>query len=293
MITARLIISNLKYLNGFLPVNKPKGICLARLLRALRLDLQYELGRHGISGGHFVVDSARYLDPFANGLVTFIYGNGNFKRRNFIHADYKYKIKIEFGVDREYFSIDGQVLNRLNVEHLTNESIEAVLPLVTGTIEQKFISAYTLEKPDIVDHESMLNETKSVYTLMPLGYKREKKSQKYSFTRPPKSTICHKVKLLEFNNPFATLEVHCKGSLNMRQLAVDIAEKLNTKASLIELVRLEEGPMTLDDPRVIQLHELTLEQYLPRIPLFIDSYKFYLSQYDELFKTESTYRPTM
>lgn len=287
----------IKHFRGFLPVNKPKGICSIKILYALKLDADFTIKKI-LETGRKPVDvyCARQLDPFAGGLVTFVFNQSNSRRRNFIHADYRYRAKIEFGVDRVHNCIDGEVIERSNVRHLNEELINEALTLFQGDIEQNFNSSYKYSlKLDVSGQESR-STVQMMYSLMeiPTVHKKtENREQKYPYVKPRRDAACFSLKLVEFDNPFATLELHCRGSLNMRQFTVELGEKLGTKASLVELIRTQEGPISLDDLRVTQFHELNLEQYLPRMPQYQSTYNSYISQFDEFFATEPTYRPRM
>lgn len=285
----------IKNFKGFLPVNKPKGVCSIKTLYALRLDADFTLTHYGTGRKSVDVYCARQLDPFASGLVTYVFNQSNYRRRNFIHADYRYRATVEFGVDRVYNCIDGEVLERSSVKHLNVDLINEALSHFQGNMEQKFSSSYKYMTEIDAAVKGNQSAADMIYNRIeaPTMYVRPQREQKYPYTKPRKDVTCYSSKLLEFNNPFATLELHCRGSLNMRQLAVDLGEKLGTKASLVELTRTQEGPITLDDMRVIQFHELKLEQYLPKMSVCQRIYDQYITQFDDFFDTDPTFRPRM
>lgn len=285
----------LKYISGFLPVNKPKGVCSRALLDYVAGDINFVLRSNGIKSCHYKVYMARNLDTFSNGLVTFVLGRGESRRRNFIYADYKYKLTIEFGVERKYSTIDGDVMSYKNANHLNSELIERSTLSFIGETNQLKPQSYRRYEPN--HNAASLDNglpVERLYQQMVAFDKwpkqKEEKKQRYPLAPQPKTVMCNDIILRDFNPPYATFEVHCKGSFDLREFCQSLAEDLGTKGSIVDMTRYQEGPITLDDLRVFQMHETHLDYYIQRIHGFQYQYNQYLSSLDCNFDTEhSTY----
>lgn len=283
-----LLESSLKYLHGFLPINKPKGVDCNRILFTLRNDINFTLEKCGVNHGKFEINYARSLAPFASGIVTFVLGYGNYRKRNFVHADCKYRAVIEFGVKREHNCSDGQIVGRSGIDHLDHFTIESEAQAFVGISEQD---------RDRYIHNSIIqpdDQMQNIYNLIeiePRIEKPDKQPQKYPLAPQPRIVECQAVKLLGYEKPLATLEILCQGGFSCREFTNDLAKKLGTEASLVEKTRIQEGPMLLDDLRLLQLHDLHVEHYIRILPIFNKFYGYYMTQYDNRFPDYTGFRP--
>jgi hypothetical protein len=75
-------------------------------------------------------------------------GQDKAHRKNFVLANYVYKAKIEFGVERQFNTIDGQVLSRKRADHITTDLIQKALPEFVGLIAQDRSLSYRLGTPE-------------------------------------------------------------------------------------------------------------------------------------------------
>lgn len=284
MIFNEILRANIKNLHGFLPVYKPRGVNLQGLLHSLKADINSVLVNNDIHHGTIKLGIARALEPFASGLVTLVIGRGYLRRRNFLHADYKYRFVVELGVEREHHCIDGKILSTCNIDDIPFQLIKRAAKSFVGQHEQNrcniitnpYNASYNAElSPDV----RMLNDIEWPQP----EYKHE---QKYPIPPRYREVSCQSIQLVKYAKPYVILVVKCNGGLSIRQLVAKLAEKLGTKASVVEMVRLEEGPMSLDDIRPLQLYELNLEYYIQRIASMKRLYESHIEKYDDMFEQE-------
>lgn len=267
-------------LSGFLPVYKPKNICCNKILACLKYDLHFVLKTHGIKHGIVSVSYAKGLNRFAEGLMTFIFGSSNYKRRNFAFADYIYQTKVEFGVERLNNIIGGDVLGTADTSLLNRELIESVCQEFIGPSKH---SRVMVSREDQVDPKS---DFEAIYNVIQVedNFRPSKQVQKYPLAESYTESSCEDIKLVEYSEPYATFNITCQKNFYALQFVSDLASRLGTKASIVELKRLKEGPMYLDDMRVSQLHELNLELYAHKLDSYRGHYISYLQDFDNRFE---------
>lgn len=290
MISSRAILEpHIKYFRGFLPINKPKGLSCTALINFMSADLNWTMEQSNITHQCFSFKVARQLETFANGLVTLIAGPDILKARNFVLSEYKYRVKIELGVVREFNCIEGKITGTQNAQHVTPDLIYECSKSLIGCSEQVHNRMPYGLKDDSPKH--FANELEMIYqagdTPFELPYWMERnphKVQKYPRALMKRAVNCYEILLEDFSYPYATMIISCTGSFVIRQFVSDLAAKLNTLASVISMTRFQEGPMNLDDLRVFQFHEADPENYVPKIGMMRDFYHQYLKQFDDCFE---------
>lgn len=271
MISKEILRASVKGFWGYLPFYKPAGICCNKIRESVKADIYHQFSRSEVGIGVLPIDYARSLEPFADGLVTLILGANTVDRRNFSFAEYHYKFTVEFGVQREFHSVDGQIVARRSVDHLSADEIRLALKDFVGIIEQPRSSFYFVE-------ENINHEPKSLhdyYHLMDFrGNQEEKpvKVQKYPWAAPNRVVTVYEMRLRDFVSPLAEFEVKCQGCFSSRRFCVELSKKLDTFGSLVKLTRLQEGPITINDLRLFHIHDLNLEYYLDRFGAFRPDY---------------------
>lgn len=294
MTSSQLIKSSLKLLHGFLPVHKPKNIDINKMFRGIRQDLHFSLRSCDTNPGSIDMGISRYLEPFASGLVTLTFGRGTRKNRNFILAEYEYLATLEFGTRRMFDTIDGEILDRQgNIDNVNKETIEKALDSFNGKFSHPRNAIYRDSDIDGLRLESKFPLVESIYKLMPSGEETDKHSsrveQKYKLA-PRMRELTAKIKLLDYAKPIAKFHISTTGGFLAREFACKLTEKLGVMGCLIELVRIKEGPMSLSDLRVAQVHNLNPESYVSTIQACNETYNNYLYQFEDSFKTKVVYR---
>lgn len=82
-------------------------------------------------------DCSRHLDPFASGLVTVIIDNEQTIRRDSIQADYKYRLIVELGAERQYHCIDDEILSVYDIDHLPFKLIKQAVKSLAGNMNNR------------------------------------------------------------------------------------------------------------------------------------------------------------
>lgn len=290
-------------ISGILPVYKPPGMCCICMTDALRLDLYFVLDRQNLDHGVLLVDNAMFLEPFAKGLVTFLIGPNIYNKRNFALANYVHETVVEFGVQRHHGCIDGQVMSKVPIHNVTAESIKQALPKFINSTSQKRWYGYranpdnnrdpltSLNSPDSqISQDVNVNDYYNQMILRPIRDKSSRIEQKYPFIQPDRPTKVESIELLDYRAPFARFRISSAGCFGARQFAVDLAEILDTKASLVELTRRKEGPIVLEDLRVFQPYEMNLEYYSSRWSSIEDTYNEFNEEHDKLWERPSSRR---
>ena len=165
------------------------------------------------------------LDSFADGLLVVLVGRLTHLVPHITNFDKSYIALVEFGSETDTLDPTGQIIKTGKIP--TKEEVEAVLPKFLGEIDQ-VPPAYSALHVDGKRASDLMREGKTV----------ELKSRKITISS---------IKLLDFNDKFARIEVSCSKGTYIRSLARDIASACGTVAHLKELKRTRVGPFKLED----------------------------------------------
>ena len=165
------------------------------------------------------------LDSFADGLLVVLVGKLTHLVPHITNFDKTYIALIEFGSETDTLEPTGQVVKTGKIP--AKEEVESVLPKFLGEIDQ-IPPAYSALHVDGKRASDLMREGKSVEL------------------KPRKITISS-IKLLDFTDKFARIEVSCSKGTYIRSLARDIALACGTVAHLKELKRTRVGPFKLED----------------------------------------------
>lgn len=275
IISKEILKSRLNYLNCYLPIYKPPGISSIKIREAIHDDLHNVLWMTEVSHGTIPIYLINQLDAYADGVLTFRFGEGLNRRRRMTFAENIYLATVELGLEHEHNNIDGEFIGRVNIDHLTGDDIREKLKLSLGVNHQK--KAYAMPMTERIMDRSP-NEVARIYNTLPrenCPMRSKDKRQMFECCHPKQISICMKLELLSYSKPHAQLRITCQGPFNISIFIGGLAEKLGTKASLVRMTRIKEGPIWINDLRLLSIHELNLEHYIYRIPSLIDSYKHY------------------
>jgi tRNA pseudouridine55 synthase len=181
-------------MNGFLLIDKASGINSFKLVLALRkIAAQKRVGFAGT------------LDPLASGLMVLALGEYT-KLLSYLEAkDKVYQVTMRFGVVSDTYDIDGQVVPFVNLEGVQP-------PPTLGQIEAALARDFTGEINQIPPRFSALRiDGKRAYDMAREGQQFEMKAR-------PVQIFSSKV--LEYNFPELSLEVHCSSGMYIRSLAI-------------------------------------------------------------------------
>lgn len=291
MIFKNLLAAEQSTIRGFLPVYKPIGVPCAKIRESVLNDLYFAGKRLGFGAKScYQVNHPKYLEPFASGILTLVIGNDNLKLRNFVHSSYVHRTKYELGIKRKYDNFMGDIVDRASIDHIKIELIEEAVKQFEGAemICPTEITQYSSQCLDLLNlSESQRRVAEMYWSMTPQNplVRPPKEPQKYNFTRPARSYKCNRMQIVSYCKPFLTVDVHTNGGFVFINHANSLGRKLDTICSLVELTRLQEGPMTLDDLNIFQLHETSLEYYYHRMRSIRGLYTCHLNQYDEVFES--------
>lgn len=242
-------------INGFLLIDKEKGINSFKLVMALRKILEQK--KVGFAGT---------LDPLANGLM--IMGLGEYtKLLPYLEvSDKVYTVTAELGAVSNTYDGEGEI-QRKKVEEPEKAEIEKLLKKeFSGKIEQV---------PPIFS--AIQVDGKRAYDLARKGREIKLKA------RPVEIFV---VNIVKYEFPLLTLEVHCSSGTYIRSLVHDLGERLGVGAYVQDLRRDKIAEISVDGEQVIDSDKLdkvgVLENLLdaskllpnfPRIELKDDDYR--------------------
>ena len=213
----------------FLNINKPKGITSFDVIRFLRKKLNIkQIGHSGT------------LDPLASGVMQVGIGSAT-KLLDYLDSDKKYIADIKFGYKSDTFDDEGEK---------------------TFVAEPKF-------NKEILENalKSFMGKTKQVppkYSAIKINGKKAcnlaRKNEEIEIN--PREIEIYYIKLLNFSQDSAQIEVFCKKGTYIRSLANDLGEKLNCGAYLTDLKRTMAGNFNICDS-----DELEADKYKQINPL--------------------------
>lgn len=233
-------------MRGLLVVNKAKGWTSFDIVNYCKHTLKTrEVGHLGT------------LDPMATGVLVVTVGSATKLFDMFLNKTKKYVAKFEFGYSTDTLDAEGCLENKTdNIPSL--QQISQVLPLFLGQIEQ-IPPKYSAKK---------INGQKA-YDLARKGK---------DFELKPSKIMINNLKILDYSNNVLTIEIECGAGTYIRSLGRDIALKLNSLATMIELTRIEVGNFTLENSINIKDENVDIEKYI----LPIDSVFYNLPTLDSV-----------
>lgn len=224
-------------LHGFLIIDKPAGWTSHDVVAyARRLLRERKIGHAGT------------LDPAATGVLPLAVGSATKVLEYLFNASKTYIADITFGVDTDSYDGDGTVTTLGDTTDLCESDIEGALIGYRGPLDQV---------PPM--HSAVRIGGRRLYDLARRGE---------TVHRDARRIVVHRLELLIWSPPVATLLVDCSKGTYIRSLAHDLGRATGTGAYLSSLVRTRTGPFRLeeawslgeleDEPVRDQWHELAL-----------------------------------
>ncbi len=221
--------SNRVKLNGWINLDKPKGIGSTPALGRIKRSLHPEKAGHGGT-----------LDPLASGVLPIALGEATKTVAYAMDADKEYDFTITWGESRSTQDAEGDVIATSDVRP-TRDAIAAALPAFIGTLSQ-IPPQYSAIKID----------GQRAYDLAREGIDVEMK---------PRDVTIYDLQLLDVTADTARLHMVCGKGTYVRALARDLAEVLGACGYISELIRTRVGPFSLKD--AISLDFFTTEGVEP------------------------------
>ena len=196
-------------MNGFLLIDKPKGVTSSNCVYQLRKFLGIKkIGHCGT------------LDPLATGLLPICIGEATKFSSFMSNLDKTYEVGIRFGIATDTGDIEGEVISKSN-----NNFDEIKLKKILET----FVGPQTQTPPM---YSALKLKGKPLYWWARKGV---------FLLRKERNIIIHNIDLISFKNYQLNLQVSCTKGTYIRSLAESIGEALLTKATVISLRRLSIG----------------------------------------------------
>ena len=229
-------------MQGFINVYKMPGCTSAKVVSTIKK--KYNLSKVGHMGT---------LDPMAEGVLPIAVGKATRMFDYFLNKTKTYRVKMQFGMLTDTLDITGKVIDQSNVMP-TLDNIINVLPKFIGKISQ-LPPEYSAKNVNGV----------RAYTLARLGKSVELK---------PCDVEIKDLQIVEYSNGVLTLDCECGSGTYIRSLVRDIAQALDTYATMIYLCRTSSGYFNVDNSVDVEKYSGDLSDIL----LSIDSVFDYMSK---------------
>lgn len=203
-------------------IDKPLHWTSFDAVKRIRMRILRRLHRKKIKVGH-----AGTLDPLATGVMLICTGKATKRIESLQYQTKEYVATIQLGATTPSFDLETEIDARYPYEHITRETVEAVLPRFMGSIMQ-VPPAYSACKVD----------GKRAYEMARKGQEVELKA---------KELVIDEIKLLEYALPVIRIRVVCSKGTYIRALARDIGQALGSGAHLTALQRTRIGDVRLSD----------------------------------------------
>mmetsp|Transcript_16076 Transcript_16076/g.25021 ORF Transcript_16076/g.25021 Transcript_16076/m.25021 type:complete len:338 (+) Transcript_16076:71-1084(+) len=172
------------------------------------------------------------LDPLATGVLVIGVGKGTKEMQGYLTGSKMYTAVGEFGFETNTLDMEGNVTKTGAFDHITMDSIDGVLPSLTGTIMQ----------------------IPPIFSAIRKGGKKLYKEARAGKTADdieiePREVEVHLLELINRDQhqiPKFEIRMECGGGTYVRSIIRDIGYKLNTVATTCVLTRVKSGQFTLE-----------------------------------------------
>ncbi|CAA9539835.1 MAG: tRNA pseudouridine(55) synthase [uncultured Thermomicrobiales bacterium] len=217
-------------LDGYLVLDKPAGwTSFDVVARVRRLLGERKIGHAGT------------LDPAATGVLPIAVGSARKTLEYLAGAAKTYVARVTFGVETETEDAEGKVTAVRDAAALDATAVEAALVGFLGPQAQ----------------------IPPMYAAVKVGGQRlyEIARRGETIERAPRPVVFHRLELLAWESPTATLLVDCSKGTYVRALARDLGAALGPGAHLSGLIRTRTGPFRIEDAIALEaLAELPLSE---------------------------------
>ena len=202
-------------MNGFLLIDKPKGVTSANCVYQLREFLGIKkIGHCGT------------LDPLATGLLPICLGEATKFSSFTTDLDKTYEVEIKFGIETDTGDLDGEIISKCS-NNFNEIDVKSVLRQFTGS---------QMQTPPMFS--ALKIKGKPLYSWARKGV---------FLLRKERNIVIHQIDLLDFGYDYVRLRVSCTKGTYIRSLAESIGRALNTKAIVFSLRRVGIGEIKSGD----------------------------------------------
>ena len=260
-------------MNGIIIINKPKNCTSHDIVYKIKKIVNEKVGHTGT------------LDPNATGVLPLLIGKGTEISKYLIEHDKTYEAVIQLGEKRDTADIEGQVIQKQEVQASTleNEKVQETLKSFIGK---------NLQTPPI--YSAIKVKGKKLYE-----YARKGENVKIE----PREIEIYNIELINIDKKNKTIEfrVQCSKGTYIRTLCENIAEKLENVGYMKELKRTQVGEFKIEDSvkieeiknkEDVEKNIITLEKYfsnknnikLKEITPFLNGVQISYNLPDDIYK---------
>lgn len=218
-------------MDGFLNVNKPPGMTSHDVVQRIRAWSGEKRVGHGGT-----------LDPLATGVLPIALGYGT-RLLEFVSGIKVYRADIEFGKATNTYDAEGVTIAEGDASDMSESQVRRELAAFQGEIEQK--------PPRF---SAIKQHGKPLYEYARRGLE---------VAVAPRKVRIFRSTLLNWHSPVASVEVACSRGTYIRSLAHDIGQMVGCGAHLKALVRIQDGPFTLDSSTELDQLQVSLQGPAP------------------------------
>ena len=210
-------------MDGIIIINKPSGCTSHDNVSKIRKKLNIKkVGHTGT------------LDPLATGVLPILLGNATKLSKYLINHDKEYIATIKLGVKTDTADIEGIVLEKQEIPQISEKQIIEVLDSCIG--KQKQIPPM---------YSAIKVKGKKLYEYARNGENIEVE---------PRDIEIYNIKLIQYKDNNIKFKVACSKGTYIRSLCENIAQKLNTVGTMLELKRTQVGIFKIEE--AAELEEL-------------------------------------
>ena len=229
-------------MNGIIIINKPKNCTSHDIVYKIKKIVNEKVGHTGT------------LDPNATGVLPLLIGKGTEISKYLINHDKTYEAVIQLGEKRDTADVEGQVIQKKEVQASTLEN-EKVKKILESFIGKK------LQTPPI--YSAIKVKGKKLYEYARKGENVE--------IEPRKINI-YNIELIKIDQINKTIEfrVHCSKGTYIRTLCEDISEKLENIGYMKQLKRTQVGEFKIEDS--VQIEEIKSKEEAEKYLITLEKY---------------------
>ena len=229
-------------MNGIIIINKPKNCTSHDIVYKIKKIVNEKVGHTGT------------LDPNATGVLPLLIGKGTEISKYLIEHDKTYEAVIQLGEKRDTADVEGQVIQKKEVQASTleNEKVKEVLKSFIGK---------KLQTPPI--YSAIKVKGKKLYEYARKGENVE--------IEPRKINI-YNIELIKIDQINKTIEfrVHCSKGTYIRTLCEDISEKLGNIGYMKQLKRTQVGEFKIENS--VQIEEIKSKEEAEKYLITLEKY---------------------
>ncbi|MEX2367190.1 MAG: tRNA pseudouridine(55) synthase TruB, partial [Pseudohongiellaceae bacterium] len=203
-------------ISGIILLDKPQGETSNKSLQKVKGLLKAAKAGHTGS-----------LDPLATGVLPLCFGEATKVSQFLLESDKVYRTRIRFGIKTDSGDSEGNIISTCDAVSLKRQQVAAALEQFRGEIKQV---------PSM--YSALKHQGQPLYKLA-----REGKT----VPREARTVSVYDIRLLEFTEQEAEIEVHCSKGTYIRTIADDLGDSLGTGAHVVALRRLQAGPFRESD----------------------------------------------